>query len=88
MLKTTGKGPEGTEPSATLNWAAECQKVLENLIALFTTEQVLKNPDKRYKIIIQVDASDVTMAAVMLQEGERGPLHLCAFVSERFTASG
>lgn len=43
------------------------------------------HPDERLTFIIQVDASDVAMVAVMLQEGKDGQLHPCAYVSKKFT---
>lgn len=45
-------------------------------------EPILHHPDERCKFIIKIDESDTAMAAVMLQEGEDGCLHPCAYVSK------
>lgn len=74
------KGIEGTKPNPKLNGTPECYKGFENLKMLLTTEPVLQHSDERCNFIIQVDVSDMAMAAAMLQEKEDCHLHSCVYV--------
>lgn len=50
-----------------LKWMADCQQVFEELKALFACEPVLKHTDPTQAFVVQADASDVAIGAVLLQ---------------------
>lgn len=63
----------------------ECQAVFKKLKCLFAAEPVLKHPDPNAAFIIEGDASDVAMGAVLLQRNNQDTLQLCAYTSKKLT---
>lgn len=53
----------------------ECQATYEKLKRLFTAEPVLKHPDPMKSFVIQADANDVALGAVLLRKNESRQLH-------------
>ncbi|XP_039215403.1 uncharacterized protein LOC120315311 [Crotalus tigris] len=74
-------------PSQQLEWTMNCQKAFELLKALFAKEPVLRHPDPSVPFVVQVDASDVAVGAVLLQENNSGALQPCAYTSRKFTTA-
>ncbi|KAK9401814.1 hypothetical protein NXF25_010170 [Crotalus adamanteus] len=72
-------------PSQQLEWTMNCQKAFELLKALFAKEPVLRHPDPSVPFVVQVDASDVAVGAVLLQKNDSRALQPCAYTSRKFT---
>lgn len=72
-------------PDQPLQWIIESQHAFETLKGLFTKELVLKHPDPDQPFVIQADASDVAVGAVLLQNNKRGELQPCAYTSRKLT---
>ncbi|XP_058041925.1 uncharacterized protein LOC131199783 [Ahaetulla prasina] len=83
LLKT--KGDTKPKPSLPLEWTMECQAAFEKLKRLFAAEPILKHPDMDVPFVIQADASDVAVGAVLLQNNVDGKLQPCAFTSRKLT---
>lgn len=67
-------------------WTAEAEKAFGKLKGLFTTAPVLVQPDPSKQFIVEVDASDVGVGAVLSQRsGSDHRLHPCAFFSRRLS---
>ncbi|XP_039178262.1 uncharacterized protein LOC120298525 [Crotalus tigris] len=74
-------------PSQRIEWTMSCQKAFETLKTLFAKEPVLRHPDQSAPFVVQVDASDVAVGAVLLQKNSGGVLQPCAYTSRKFTAA-
>lgn len=57
----------GGEKPWPLNWMMECQAAFEKLKGLFAAELDIKHPDPEEPFVIQADASEVAMGAVLQQ---------------------
>ena len=68
-------------------WEKEHQRAFQDLKQAFTSAPVLRlyQPDKA--IIIETDASDYALGAVLNQLDDRGRLHPVAFYSRKFQAA-
>ncbi|KAK9395445.1 retrotransposon-derived protein PEG10 [Crotalus adamanteus] len=86
-LLKTGKGGGKPRPGQPLAWTMSCQTAFENLKRLFAAEPVLKHPCPGEPFVIQADASDVAVGAVLLQKNKNGILQPCAYTSKKFTES-
>lgn len=53
-------------PSQQLTWTPACQHAFENLKTLFSREPILKHPNIAVPFVVQTDASDVAVGAVLL----------------------
>lgn len=63
-------------------WTEEAEAAFSRLKVLFTTTPVLSHPDPAHQFVVEVDASDTGVGAVLLQQGATDQkLHLCAFFS-------
>lgn len=51
----------------------------------FTSALVLNLPDAERPFVVEVDASDVEVGAILSQRGMDNKLHPCAFLSHRLT---
>uniref|UniRef100_A0A803SM11 ribonuclease H n=1 Tax=Anolis carolinensis TaxID=28377 RepID=A0A803SM11_ANOCA len=66
-------------------WTEQAEKGFQQLKKLFTTQPILQHPDPKTPFVVQADASDVAIGAVLMQPvGEH--LHSCAFYSRQLTA--
>lgn len=72
-------------PGAPLVWTPACTKAFQALKDLFISEPVLDHPDESKAFVVQVDASDAAMGAILLQANAQGKLQLCAYLSKKFT---
>lgn len=62
----------------------ECQVAFEKLLKrLFMAELVLKHPNPEEPFIIQADASDVVVGAMLLQKNREGKLQPCTYTSHK-----
>ncbi|XP_026578567.1 KAT8 regulatory NSL complex subunit 1-like, partial [Pseudonaja textilis] len=82
LLKTGSTGTK-PHPGQPLQWDLTCQKAFEMLKELFAKELVLKHPDPEQPFIIQADASDMAVGAVLLQRNDQGNLQPCAYTSHK-----
>lgn len=68
-------------------WSEQAERALNLLKRRFTSAPVLLVPDPSLQFVVEVDASDVGVGAVLSQRSERdGRLHPCAFLSWRLSA--
>uniref|UniRef100_A0A670Z7K1 Integrase catalytic domain-containing protein n=1 Tax=Pseudonaja textilis TaxID=8673 RepID=A0A670Z7K1_PSETE len=81
----SGGGGGKSKPRQPLIWTMECQAAFEKLKRLFSAEPVLKHPDPKQPFVIQADASDVAVGAVLLQKNGSGQLQPCAYTSKKLT---
>uniref|UniRef100_A0A803SRK7 Gypsy retrotransposon integrase-like protein 1 n=1 Tax=Anolis carolinensis TaxID=28377 RepID=A0A803SRK7_ANOCA len=66
-------------------WTDQAEKGFQQLKKLFTSQPILQHPDPETLFVVQADASDVAIGAVLLQPvGDH--LHPCAFYSRQLTA--
>ncbi|KAK9408147.1 hypothetical protein NXF25_006921 [Crotalus adamanteus] len=84
LLKTRNS-PVKTRPSQPLAWSRESQAAFEHLKALFAKEPILLHPDPDKQYIVQADASDVAVGAVLLQRNLKGELQPCAYTSRKLS---
>ena len=67
-------------------WSPEAQESFCLLKTRFTTAPVLVHPNPELAFIVEVDASDSAIGAILSQRtGDKGLLHPCAFFSQRLT---
>lgn len=66
----------------------QLEKTFQTLKELFTSAPVLTLPDPRLQFMVEVDASDVGVGAVLSQRNQvDGCLHPCAFLSCRLSSA-
>uniref|UniRef100_A0A4W5N4N7 ribonuclease H n=1 Tax=Hucho hucho TaxID=62062 RepID=A0A4W5N4N7_9TELE len=71
-----------------LGWTKEATNAFIDLKERFTSAPILKHPDPSLPFIVEVDASDCGIGAVLSQRtGQPGKLHPCAFFSRKLTAA-
>ncbi|KAL0152968.1 hypothetical protein M9458_051721 [Cirrhinus mrigala] len=71
-----------------LCWTEEASHAFNTLKTSFTSAPVLKHPDPDLPFVVEVDASDCGIGAVLSQRhGQPGKLHPCAFYSRKFTSA-
>ena len=69
-----------------LQWSAEADRALGRLKALFTSAPVLAHPDPSLAFIVEVDASEAGIGAVLSQRSGTPPkLYPCAFFSTKLS---
>ena len=67
-----------------LQWSAEADRAFGQLRALFTSAPVLAHPDPSLVFIVEVDASEAGVGAVLSQRSGTPPkLRPCAFFSKK-----
>lgn len=84
LLRTKGSVMP-VKPRQCINWTAECQKAFDILKSRFAQEPVLQHPNQNKPFVVQMDASNVAVGAVLLQPNEHGDLQPCAYISKKFT---
>jgi hypothetical protein len=67
-------------------WTEECEKAFVKLKELLTSEPILQLPDLEKPFVIQVDASDNAVGAVLLQDSA-GQLLPVAYASKKLTTA-
>jgi hypothetical protein len=69
-----------------LQWSAEAERAFGQLRALFTSAQVLAHPDPSLAFIVEVDASEAVIGAMLSQcLGTPPKLRPCAFFSKKLS---
>jgi hypothetical protein len=67
-------------------WTPEANTAFHTLKARFTTAPILQMPDSDRQFVVEVDASDVGVGAILSQRAEEdNKLHPCAFFSRRLS---
>lgn len=70
------------------HWGSQQQAAFETLKRAFLTEPILRYPDPARPFVVETDASDVAIGAVLLQAAEDGGvLFPCAYLSRKLTPS-
>lgn len=80
LLKMKGRGLQAKLPAAPLQWSVVHTTTFNKLKELFTSELVLAHLDESYLFVVQVDASDVAMGAVLLQVDAANQLRPCTYL--------
>lgn len=70
---------------AKIHWGPEAAGAFEDLKRRFTSAPILVIPDPEKPFVVEVDASEVGVGAILSQRGEDGKLHPCAFMSRRLS---
>jgi len=65
-------------------WTHEAEAAFKKLKERFTTAPILAHFDPTRPVIVETDASDFALGAVLSQRDEKGRLHLVAFHSRKF----
>lgn len=65
-------------------WGRSCQEAFEWLNEILTAQPVFKVADPEWLFILQTDASEYGLGAVLSQEDENGDKHPVAFASWKF----
>lgn len=73
-----------TSPKVPFCWDDQAQEAFSRLKKRFTSAPILWQPDLKQQFIVEVDASDVGVGAVLSQQLE-GKLHPCAYFSRRLS---
>ncbi|KAK3534513.1 hypothetical protein QTP86_016589 [Hemibagrus guttatus] len=69
-----------------LKWTENATQAFTNLQNSFTTAPILKHPDPNLPFVVEVDASDRRIGAVLSQcHGQPGKLFPCAYFSRKLT---
>ena len=66
-----------------VKWTTECQGAFEALKAKISDAPILKSPDFDKPFILQTDASELGLGAVLLQKGEDGNLNPISYFSRK-----
>ncbi len=71
-----------------LTWTEEANTAFNTLKEKFTTAPILKHPEPNLPFVVEVDASNCGIGAVLSQRhGQPGKLFPCAFFSRKLTAA-
>ena len=68
-------------------WSMAAQEAFEALKRAFTTAPILQHADPMRPFVLETDASDYALGAVLSQSGRDGLLHPIAYHSRKFTAA-
>ncbi|KAL1022165.1 hypothetical protein UPYG_G00022990, partial [Umbra pygmaea] len=80
------RGRYGWIPLRPFSWTPEADRAFRDLKERFTSAPILTQPDPARQFVVEVDASDVGVGAVLSQRSsEDGKLHPCAFLSRRLS---
>ncbi|KAL0192230.1 hypothetical protein M9458_010526, partial [Cirrhinus mrigala] len=82
LTSMTRKGPK------TLYWTPESNQAFQNLKDRFTTAPILRHPDPEREFVVEVDASNSAICAILSQHHGNPPkLFPCAFYSRKLTSA-
>ena len=77
-----------TSPKQPFIWTSAARNAFSTLKSHFTSAPILQMPDSDRQFVVEVDASDVGVGAVLSQRAaEDSKLHPCAFFSRRLSPS-
>ncbi len=69
-----------------LQWTAEAHKAFDQLKHQFTTAPILHHPDPNSPFVVEVDASNIRIGAILSQrQGDPAKLYPCAYYSRKLT---
>jgi hypothetical protein len=72
-----------TSPKVPFTWSPAANKAFVDLKQRFTTAPILIHPDPTRQFVVEVDASDVGVGAVLSKRSIKDQkLHPCAFMSQ------
>ncbi|KAI3354811.1 hypothetical protein L3Q82_004536 [Scortum barcoo] len=72
----------------TFQWGPEAEGAFQRLKKLFTTALVLTMPDPKLQFIVEVDASNEGVGAVLSQQSPKdNRIHPCAFLSRKLSSA-
>jgi len=75
-----------TSPAIRLQWNPTADAAFQRLKRAFTTAPVLTLPDSRQQFVVEVDASDMGIGAILSQRSTNdNKLHPCAFLSGKLS---
>lgn len=75
-----------TSSKVQFQWSPQAETAFQNLKRLFTSAPILTMPDPRRQFVVEVDASNEGIGAVLSQRSEQdGKMHPCAFLSQRLS---
>ncbi|KAJ8651195.1 hypothetical protein O0I10_013363, partial [Lichtheimia ornata] len=74
----------GTKTRA-ITWTEECQKAFDEIKSRIMQAPILASPDPLKPFIIETDASDYGVGAVLLQKADDGTTHPIAFESKKLS---
>lgn len=80
---TKGEGPK----RRVISWNDTCQAAFDELKNRLPEALILKVPDLSKPFIIETDASDFGIGAVLLQKGDDGQPHPLAYESKKLSAA-
>ena len=77
-----------TSPKQPFIWTSAANEAFDTLKSRFSSAPILQMPDPDRQFIVEVDASDIGVGAVLSQRAvEDDKLHPCAFFSRRLSSS-
>ncbi|XP_068504911.1 uncharacterized protein [Syngnathus scovelli] len=77
-----------TSPASPYKWTERAEQAFQELKRRFTSAPILRVPDPDRQFVVEVDASNVGVGAVLSQRSRQDDrLHPCAFFSRRLSAS-
>jgi hypothetical protein len=76
---------ELTKKNKIWQWTDNCQTAFDRLKEIFLTAPVLTMPDTTKPFVLQTDASDRAIGAVIMQADANGDLHPCGYLSHALT---
>ncbi|KAI3377243.1 hypothetical protein L3Q82_008481, partial [Scortum barcoo] len=77
-----------TSPKVTFQWGPEAEGAFQKLKKLFISAPVLIIPDPKLQFIVEVDASNEGVGAVLSQRAPRdNRIHPCAFLSRKLSSA-
>ena len=75
-----------TSTKVPFNWTTDAEQAFNDLKSCFTSAPVLIHPDPALQFVVEVDASDIGVGAVLSQRSPKDEkLHPCAFFSKRLS---
>ena len=75
-----------TQKDALWNFSAECHKAFDTLKQAFTSAPILTHWNPEAQIVVETDASDYALGAILSTYTSDGEIHPIAFHSRTFTA--